>query len=363
MLNWNIGVELELLAPTGLSRRDLAQALAEQRGGSVRRIFYPQAEPSKVPGQPVFESLTLGYQALDAQGQLIASCVDDLTLQNDLLKQTPPLPGWYRIVSDDVRFLRLIMQQCDPLAPLEQVLEPLADLFGSEAVLTPQGMLRVADNYGASIAIAAPLPGQRERPCELITPVLTTAQAEQLQFYLDTVNKLGFTAPIEGATHVHFDAAALAKPVVFANLVRLLRVFGPDLRRMLGTNPNCRRLGTWPEALHELVEQPDFLRLDWPQAQAVLQQLKLTKYCDFNLRNLVHSTPNKHTFEVRILPVYLELQPLLYAIALFESLLHWALAEANTLRPLPTDTDELLQSLPLADEAYDYWQRRIDQRV
>lgn len=129
-LNWKVGFELELMAPPGASRRDIAERVAARVGGAATRIFHPESEHSKVPGTPVFENLTLGYRVTDAEGNWVASFVDDLTLQADFHKEAKPRPGWYRIVSDDARFLRLIERQCDPEAPLESVLDPIAELFG-----------------------------------------------------------------------------------------------------------------------------------------------------------------------------------------------------------------------------------------
>ena len=93
MLHWKIGVEMELLAPRGSSRRALAERLAADVGGRVRPYFCPQTEPSLVPGSPVFNNLTLGFEVIDGQGQQVACCVDDLTLQDDLDRNCPPLPG------------------------------------------------------------------------------------------------------------------------------------------------------------------------------------------------------------------------------------------------------------------------------
>ena len=169
---WRIGVEVELLAPAGLNRGHLAQALAQRFGGSYRRIFHPQVEPAQVPGTPVFQNLTLGYQVLDAQGQWLVSCLDDLSLQHDLCKEAPPVPDWYRIVSDDRRLLHLVMNQCDPALPVDQVLAPLAHLFDRELIGGPGGMFKVNDCEGATVALVAPLPGERERPCELVTAPL-----------------------------------------------------------------------------------------------------------------------------------------------------------------------------------------------
>ena len=102
-LNWKIGFEIELMAPRGLSRQDLAESIASANDAGVRRVFHPQSELSQVPGTPVFHNLTLGFEVIDRQGNAIARCVDDLTLINDLDKTHEPQPGWYRIVSDDTR--------------------------------------------------------------------------------------------------------------------------------------------------------------------------------------------------------------------------------------------------------------------
>ncbi len=131
-LTWKIGFEIELLAPKGLSRQTLAEAIAHEQGGIVRRFFHPQSEPSKVPGTLLFHNLTMGFEVVNKQGQVIARCVDDLTLQDDLEKTTSPLTGWYRIVSDDLRLLQLIKQQANPTAPLSEVLKPIAQLFATE---------------------------------------------------------------------------------------------------------------------------------------------------------------------------------------------------------------------------------------
>ncbi len=131
-LTCKIGFEIEVLAPKGLTRQSLAQAIAHQHGGIVRRFFHPQTEPSKVPGTPLFHNLTLGFEVVDEKEQLIARCVDDITRQENLEKSCQPLPGWYRIVSDDLRLLHLIKHQANPDAELSEVLQPIAKLFGTK---------------------------------------------------------------------------------------------------------------------------------------------------------------------------------------------------------------------------------------
>jgi hypothetical protein len=360
-LNWKIGVEIELVAPKGLSRRDLAEAIALQLGGTVRPFFHPQSEPSKVPGTPLFQNLTLGFEIIDPLGNLIAQCVDDLTLQDDFDKTHPPQPGWYRIVSDDARLLRLVALQANPAAPLSEILVPIAQLFGTEPEISRGGMVRVVDDTGASIAIAAPLPGERERPCELITPPIDTDHLERLESLLAIARSLGFTVPAEGATHIHFDATPLHSVAVLANLMRLLWVHGANLRQLVGTNPHCRRLGAWTDEFYDIVQKPEFINLPWQEARTRLAQLEITKYCDFNLKNLIHSTPAKHTFEVRIFPVWLHGQPIVEAAGLFEAILRWAIDSGRnvTTKSVALEMETFLNDLPMSEKLRQVWQKHF----
>ena len=98
VLSWKIGVEIELIAPRGSSRRALAEALAGP-GGAVRTVWFTQSEPAEVPGTPIFHNLTQGFDVTDAAGRRVARLVDDLTLVADLNRTAAPQPGWYRIVS------------------------------------------------------------------------------------------------------------------------------------------------------------------------------------------------------------------------------------------------------------------------
>ena len=339
-----IGFEIELLAPKGRSRKDLADAIADRHGGIVRRFFHPQGEPSKAKNTPFFENLTLGFVVEDDAGNIIAQCVDDLTLQDDLDSKHPPQPGWYRIVSDDPRLLRLTMRQTDATQPLKTVLNPIADLFGTSTEQGENQMVRIADQAGAPVVLGATLPGERERPCELITPPIRSNHKEYLEDLLGIVRDLGFTIPVEAALHLHFDGASLCDAATIANLIRLLGIHTEPLKDRFHTNPRCRRLGMWPAALFDLIGSPAFARLQWQDAKELLGEINLTKYCDFNILNLVRDIPDKHTFEVRILPVWLDAEKITTAAKIFSTILHWAKGGNRAFLPIPDSIDEIVDN-------------------
>lgn len=358
---WKKGFEIELIAPRGSSRARLAEAVRGRVKGTIRQFFHPQSEISKVPGKPVFDNLTAGFRVLDANGGWVASLVDDITLQHGLNKSAPPSPGWYRIVSDDGRILQLAIQQCDPLAPLDTVLDPLARLFGTEVDHHASGMVKVADARLISVAIGAPLPGERERPCEIITGPLADGYDQRLRLLLGEARNEGFALPREGATHIHFDAAPLKSANAVANIAALFTRHGTALKELVGTNPNCIRLGPWPAEFAEIATSEDFLALDWPKARDVLKECELKKYCDYNLVNMLVEMPHKDTFEVRVLPSYLEAEPIIMAAELFEAILTWCVETRAGAVPVPDTLPQLLAAIPLDRAGAARWQNRLRQ--
>jgi len=357
-IRWKVGFEIELLAPAGMNRRDLANEVVRAHPGArVVSAFLPQAEFSFVEDAPIFENLTLAFDALNADGSLIARFGDDLTLIDGLDRNAPPKPGWYRIIGDDARFLRLIKRHVNPAETLDKVLEPAAKLFGVELQHLENDVVRLADRYDAPIVMAATLPGERERPCEIITPPISEDHAARLSALLGPAKKLEFTIPSEAALHIHFDAIKLCNAKTFANIVHLFGTYGEALKQLVGTNPNCRRLGGWPEILHQLVSHPEFIELTWEEVREELEKIKLTKFVDFNLANMVHARSDKHTFEVRILPVSLEVAPIMQAASLFEGLLQYAV-DQPLIKPdeLSHSLPELIEKLPLNDAVKKHWQ-------
>lgn len=353
---WKKGFEIELLAPPGRSRKDLADTIAARIGGTVRVCFYPQSEPSLVPDLPVFETLVLGFEILDPVGERVALCVDDLTLRADLDRTAPARPGWYRVLSDDARLLALVERHCDPQAPLEQVLQPLADLFGTRVELTEGGMSKAVDHLARSIAMLAPIPGERERPCELITAPFADDPGPALAALLADARALGFTVPVEAAVHVHYDAAPLRSARILSRLVTFLARHGSQLRNLVGTNPHCVRLGPVADTLVDLVGSEAFLAADWDDARAMLIAAKPTKYADFNLLNLAHELPGKTTFEARIFPGSMAVEDILRNARLMEAVLVWAVGDDC----VPDDAD-LMASLALSPADRTVWASRTVQ--
>lgn len=353
-LNWKTGFEIELMAPPGRSRRDLAEATAKRVGGTVGRFFHPQSEPSAVEGRPVFENLTPGFRVRDGEGAWVASFVDDLTLQRDLDRERAPLEGWRRIVADDGRLLRLVERHCDPDAADDRTLEPLATLFGTEAQRHDAGMVRVVDANGRSVAIDAPLPGERERPCEIVTAPIAADHAVVLERLLGDAQGLGFTVPVEGATHVHFDGEALGSARAIAGLVEVWTRHGAALKRLVGVNPHCVRIGDWPAGLAELTGSEAFQAMAWAEAKAALGGIGLSKYCDLNLVNLLTGRADKHTVEVRVMPALLEVGPLMAAAALFEGVLGWC-RDREPGEAAPRSLVDLLIQSPMDETARIRW--------
>ena len=176
------------------------------------------------------------------------------------------------------------------------------------------------------VALGAPLPGERERACELVTPPLGpfTGRAEAvaaLDSLLAPARDRGFTIPIEAAVHVHLDAEPLRDTAAFCQFVRHMAPRQDSLRACVGTNPHCKRLGAWPPALMAMVDEPGFGDLPWPIAAQRLQTLGLSKYMDLNLRNVVHDVPGKPTFELRVLPGAIEASAVLDGLLAFFALL------------------------------------------
>jgi hypothetical protein len=122
-------------------------------------------------------------------------------------------------------------------------------------------------------------------------------------------------------------------------------------------------LGSWDRELLVVVNESDFCELPWPDAKARLTKVQLTKYCDFNLKNLIHSIPNKHTFEARIFPSWMHPQPIIEAAALMEAILRHAATASKISPTAPLEgklesVQEFLKALPIAEDFCKVWLSR-----
>lgn len=315
-----MGFEVELLAPKGLSRRSLADSLAQSTGGSVQRSFHADTEPSLVQGRPVFNHLTAAFDIVDGGGAALCRLVDDVTIQSDLDPKAPAEDGWYRILSDDRRLIRLIERHIDPNAQASEVLEPVAELFGATVEARSAGRFRLDNSDGATVAMVTPQMGERDRVCEIISTPLVGDIEQQLELLLQPARELGFTIPAEAAVHVHLDAQPFRSADRFASLVH---GFGSDragLWSAVGTNDACRRLGPLPDELVEAVGDPSFGSRSWDDIEAWLKTLALTKYSDLNLMKLAQRSSDKDTVEIRVLPGSIDAGTILDGVAQLQSL-------------------------------------------
>ncbi|GAA2611172.1 amidoligase family protein [Paractinoplanes durhamensis] len=314
-LRRRIGFEIELMAPPGRSRRSLAYDLAGRHGGRIRPVWHHDSEPSLVPGLGRFLHLTQGFEVTRADGSPMCTLVDDITLLDGLEPRTPAPPGWYRVLSDDPRLLSLLAANCDPGAPLDAVLDPVAALWGMPAELIGD-VVRLDDPSGATIALVAPQGGERDRPCEIVTPPITENHRAALEELLEPARDLGFTVPNEAAVHLHLDGGPFRAPHALANVVRLFAHWREPLRQLLQTNPACRRLAPLPDELVAAAEDPDFESL-----RKAADAGELTKYFDVNLTQLFAARPIRDTIEIRILPGAIDADEIVSRAALVELLL------------------------------------------
>jgi hypothetical protein len=242
--------------------------------------------------------------------------VDDVTLIAGLDRKAAAPPGWFRILSDDPRLLSLLAAHSDPGGTLETVLDATARLWGTTAQRLGD-VYRLDDASHATIALAAPQGGERERPCEIVTPPLTGDHGAALEQLLGPARELGFTVPMEAAVHMHLDGAPFREPRALANVVRLFAYWREPLRALLATNPACRRLAPLPEPLVAAVGgTPDLDDLRKAAAEG-----ELSKFFDVNLTQLLTDTPIRDTIEIRVLPGAIRTEDILNRAGLIELLL------------------------------------------
>ena len=330
-LRRRIGFEIELMAPTGMSRRSLAEELAGRCGGRIQPVWHHDSEPSLVPGLGTFLHLTQGFEVRRADGSPVCTLVDDVTLIAGLDSRAAPAPGWFRVVSDDARLLRLIARHSDAGGTVGAALDQAAQLWG----VRPErigNVFRLDDPGGVTIALAAPQGGERERACEVVTPPLAGGHRDALDELLTPARELGFTVPAEAAVHLHVDGGPFRHPRPLANLVRLFAHWRGPLQAVFRTNPACRRLAALPEPLVTAADAG----ADTAALREAADRGKLTKFFDVNLTQVLTDRPLRDTVELRILAGSIDAEEIVHQAALAELLLDRCLENAVLPNP-PAD--------------------------
>ncbi len=261
-MTFQVGIELEILAPQGSSRATLAERVARSIGGSVVGNWHLDTEPSAHPDLDVFHHLTPAFDVLDNDGNLFVRMVSDVTIHADLDIKAPGLAGWHRVLSDDPRFLRMVGQFLPSMEASSADLDALADRLG--LLIEQKGeTTRLHDSTGASVVMFTTLPGEKHRVTECISPPLTDGFDNWLTAVVGAANEIGFSVPSEGATHLHYDAPLFREPEAFR---RLVYAFGPNvdvIRQKMETNPRCRRIGALPTGLVDFAESDRYGSMEW----------------------------------------------------------------------------------------------------
>ncbi len=313
-----LGFEIELLAPSGRSRADLAHYLADANDGTVERIFRFGSEPSLVPGKPIFHHLSLAQRVRDASGREICILEDDITIVDDLDGNAPATDDWYRIICDDRRLLRILESTIDPELAANDAMELCAKAFDLRLTNLAGGRVRLDDADGATVAIALPQGGERERVTEIVLPPRQSDLEQSLEQVLGPARELGFTVPSEAAVHVHLDAQQFRNSDALA---RLIRLFGQHRERLwaeLQTNTKCRRVGPLPEGLVNDANSGWLALQDWTELEDRLRGEQLSRYSDVNLVNMLDPSQGPDTVEIRILPGSLDAASILNRVALLQ---------------------------------------------
>ena len=227
-----VGLELELLAPSGKTRFDLARALAKQAGGALRLSFKYHGQGVLPDGRPDCH-LTPGARVV-VDGEWFCSLVDDPTIVDELA----PEANLCRIARTD---------DC-AVGGVDRAQLPRHVWSAEEDLRGDGGRRWIRRSVGAAAGALA-----RESPksaCALAEVVLRPLVAKELAPTLRRVMKLAAsevsTVPAEGAIHAHYDAERFRSTPVLRRLVSKWTEEREQWLAKLEPNPRCRKLGPFP---------------------------------------------------------------------------------------------------------------------
>jgi hypothetical protein len=299
------GYELELLAPRGKSRLDLALALADRVGGRVRYGLKYQSEGRHGDGRPVCD-LSPAFAVVDGEGVVLCTLVDDVTLKAELDKEAPTATGYYRVVIDELRLALWAESRCwSDEAGADAVLAGYAETFagtlgeaGGEGAKHAEHRV-LLDRWGHALAVVATYPGERERACEVVTRPLARGEREAVVgTILEVAKALDFGLPEESALHLHLDADPWRAQARLRQLVQDYSAARHVLYEELRPNPGAKRLGPFrPSVVRAAATPAD----DDESYREALLSAGVTKYSDINLLGIVRRRPRQPTLEFRCL--------------------------------------------------------------
>lgn len=301
-----VGIELELLAPPKRSRRRLADEIAGKIGGRVVMNWHYDSDRSRHPEFGSFAYLTPAFDVVGKHGRALVRLADDATIATDLDRTAPGAKGWRRLVAGDRDWLTRLKPYLAPLAEIDENVERAAAAL--DLRVEPRGRrLCLLDTAGELVAEVAGVTGERPRVAEAISPPLSSGVAEWIDLVAGTATELDFGLPIEGATHLHYDAEPFRAPAAFRRLVLAFSGDLADVRRRFASNTNCRGIGPLDPALTAVVEAGDYDSLSWDEVRRRCRATGVvTKYCDINLQHILADVPRIDTVEFRMLPATLD---------------------------------------------------------
>lgn len=315
------GFELELLAPPGRSRADLAHNLAKEFQGRVEHGFKFHGGGHHTDGRKICK-LSPAWRVIDDLGQVLCTLVDDVTISAQLDRRAPPASTLYRLITDDVRLASWIERRCwGPDREPEQALEALCVEFaaqvgepGRHGVKRPD-QRAVVDPHGQILCVVAELEIDRQRVCELVTsPLRRNQRHDLLARLLRCAQAQDFAIPAEAALHLHLDGEPWRDTETLCRLLHYAMRSRDSLHETFETNPRCRRLRPLADELQALVEET------WQHLQArapappfedfaaEIRDAGLDKFVDINVQGVVLPFPRQPTLELRFLSMSFELE-------------------------------------------------------
>lgn len=300
-----IGLEVELLAPPGKTRFDLARALAKQAGGALRLAFKYHGQGTLPDGRPDCQ-LSPAAKVM-VKGKWFASVVDDPTILDDL---APDADAMRIARTDDVRLAAWIERNC--AGEFKALKKTFAATEEEDGFVDPWGLPLVRWHQVSA---------ERARVCELVLRPLSQKElAPTLRRVMKLARSLEFTVPSEAAIHAHFDAAPFRSTPLLRRLVLRWTKERTRLLSWLQPNPRCRKLGPLPEDVVRVAEAASD-DMSFESLAAGMLLAGLHRAVDLNLLGLVERYPKQPTIELRCLPGSLDPEATLARIAAGEAFL------------------------------------------